>query len=527
MVKKVIVVGGGNAGYSVAVAIKRINPNIDVHLFYNKAIPTLGVGESTVPQVATFYTAFLGYDQTEFMRKTDTVFKFANKLENFARNEGEYTYFGFSYNLQGADLLNGFFHQYTNSDFRSVTNNKDRFTDYFIKLYNQKKLSYNDINPYINEHYGFLEQNKCPFNGREYLANSCWSWAYHTDANKITEVLKETSKLIKIIEHEGNITPIIENNICKGIVQGSVTHTADLYIDASGFSRGLFSKLDLEWEDYPLIPVNKAWLVNSNYTNKDQQMTAYTRSIAMNAGWRFEIALYSRIGNGYVYSPKHISDEEALKELEAQVPPSTWIHQPRLISWRPGRYKKAAINNLVSAGIATGFFEPLLSNALYLSVSSAKKIALLLQKCNNGDKLSDLLDNYNSSTDILYNSIYDFLAATYKFTSRSDTPFWREQKEIGSTLNLIGKIQQQYYSEYNNIENNINGYSIFPDFMWINLATHFNQNINWTPAYEVDENKLNLAETTFKYIKDKSVQSAFLSPTFYEWHRKYVYEDQP
>ena len=59
MVKKVIVVGGGNAGFSVAVAIKRINPDIDVHIFYSKEIPTLGVGESTVPQVATFYTAFL------------------------------------------------------------------------------------------------------------------------------------------------------------------------------------------------------------------------------------------------------------------------------------------------------------------------------------------------------------------------------------------------------------------------------------------------------------------------------------
>lgn len=527
MVKKIIVVGGGNAGYSVAVAIKKINPGVDVHIFYSKEIPTLGVGESTVPQVATFYTAFLGYDQTEFMRKTDTVFKFANKLENFVHNKGEYTYFGFSYNLQGDDLLNGFFHQYDNNSFRNVVNNKDRYTDYFIKLYNQNRLKHNDINPYINEHFGFLEQNKCPFSNSRYLANNCWSWAYHTDANKITGVLKETAKKIHIVEHECNVEPIIENNICKGISDGTVTHTADLYIDASGFSRVLFSKLDNEWQDYPLIPVNKAWLVNSNYSTKEKQMTAYTRSIAMNAGWRFEIALYSRIGNGYVFSPKHISDEDAYKELEQQIPSSTWIHEPRLISWRPGRYKKAAVSNLISAGIATGFFEPLLSNALYLSVSSAKKIALLVQKCNGSTDIAELIEDYNQSTDILYTSIYDFLAATYKFTSRDDTSFWREQNEMGKSLNLIEKIKNQYYSVYNNIENNINGYSIFPDFMWINLAAHFNQNINWMPSYKVDENKLNLAEMTFKYIKDKSVQAALLSPTFYEWHRKYIYNNQP
>lgn len=527
MVKKVIVVGGGNAGFSVAVAIKRINPDIDVHIFYSKEIPTLGVGESTVPQVATFYTAFLGYNQTEFMKKTDTVFKFANKLENFVENKGEYTYFGFSYNLQGADLLNGFYHQYTNDKFRSITNNKDRFTDYFIDLYNQGRLHHNDINPYINEHYGFLEQNRCPFFNGNYLANSCWSWAYHTDANKITDVLKNTARNINIIEHVCDVTPIIKNNNCEGISDGQKTHTADLYIDASGFSRVLFKKLDLEWIDYPLIPVDRAWLVNSDYTDKDKQMTTYTRSVAMNAGWRFEIALYSRLGNGYVFSSKHISDEEAFKEIETQIPSSTWKHAPRLISWRPGRFKVAAINNLVSAGIATGFFEPLLSNALYLSVSSAKKIALLLQKCNKGESIKDLLTDYNNSTDILYTSIYDFLAATYKFTSRTDTPFWKEQNAIGKDLNLIKKIQRQYYSKYNNIENNINGYSIFPDFMWINLAAHFKQNINWVPSYPVDENKLNLAEMTFKYIREKSEQSAQFCPTFYEWHRKYIYDNQP
>ena len=35
----------------------------------------------------------------------------------------------------------------------------------------------------------------------------------------------------------------------------------------------------------------------------------------MKAGWRWTIPTYSRIGNGYVYSSKYISKDEAEQEL--------------------------------------------------------------------------------------------------------------------------------------------------------------------------------------------------------------------
>jgi len=524
MIKKVIVVGGGNAGYSVAVAIKKFNPSVEVSIFHSKNIPTLGVGESTVPQVATFYTALLGYNQTEFMRKTDSVFKFANKLENFYKNKGEYTYIGFSYNLHGSDLLNGYFYQNNNSSYRSVLNDKDRFTDYVLELYKKKEIS-NDVNPYINEHFGFLEKNKCPFDGDRYLANSLWSWAYHTDANKITSVLKETAIELGINIVEEEIIPVIRNNECLGVKTSTgELFTADLYIDSSGFARTLFKHTDVEWENFTYIPVDKAWLVNSNYTEKETQMTAYTRSIAMNYGWRFEIALFSRLGNGYLFSSKHVSDEEAFNELKLSIPEETWIQQPRLINFVPGRYKVAAVRNIVSAGISTGFLEPLLSNALYLSVSAAKKIAFFIQKENKGTPLKALLEEYNNSTTILYDSIYQYLTAVYKFTQRDDTSFWTEQKN-GFTESMLQNVRNQYYSKFNCIENNINGFSIFPDYLWLNLALHYERNVSdWSSSFSIDSRKLALAKNTFKYIHDKSMLSSNLAPSFYSWHKKYIYE---
>ena len=65
-----------------------------------------------------------------------------------------------------------------------------------------------------------------------------------------------------------------------------------------------------------MLPNNSAWATRIPYTNKKQQLNLYTNCTAYNNGWIWNIPLWSRMGTGYVYSDKFISDDDALKEFK-------------------------------------------------------------------------------------------------------------------------------------------------------------------------------------------------------------------
>ena len=74
---KICIVGGGTLGWWCAAHLEKNHPDYDITLIESEEIPTIGVGESTLPQIATFLSD-LGLVEEEWMPKCHAVKKLGN-----------------------------------------------------------------------------------------------------------------------------------------------------------------------------------------------------------------------------------------------------------------------------------------------------------------------------------------------------------------------------------------------------------------------------------------------------------------
>ena len=82
-VKKVVIVGGGTAGWMAAAAVsKLIGKNLDISLVESDEIGTVGVGEATIPTMITLHQ-LLGINEREFMAEVQGTFKLGIEFANW------------------------------------------------------------------------------------------------------------------------------------------------------------------------------------------------------------------------------------------------------------------------------------------------------------------------------------------------------------------------------------------------------------------------------------------------------------
>lgn len=171
-------------------------------------------------------------------------------------------------------------------------------------------------------------------------------------------------------------------------------------------------------------------------SERNEQTVPYTRSIAHDAGWQWQIPLQHRNGNGLVYSNAYCDDEKALNILTKNID-NKLIGEPNFLRFKTGRRLKQWHKNVVAIGLSSGFLEPLESTSIHLIQSAIIRLTHLFPHQGISD---DLINEYNKQSKVEFEQIRDFLILHYKATERTDSQFWRDMQSMDIPDSLQHKI---------------------------------------------------------------------------------------
>jgi tryptophan halogenase len=415
-IKKIVIVGGGTAGWIAAATIGNIykNTNLEIELVESEEIGIVGVGEATIPPLISILDS-LGIDLIEFIKATQGSFKLGIQFEDW-HTKGE-----------------SYFHP-----FGSVGRPIDGY-DFFQCWLKCKAEGDNTPLMAHSPEAVLSEQGKffLPFKAKNTpLARAFY--ALHLDSGLAGKYLRTFAENIGVKRTEGLVEQVNqtdEGDIASVTLKSGQTIEGDFFIDCSGF-RGLLIEQTLktgydDWSEF--LPCNKAVTVQTKNVGKT---APYTVSKAREAGWTWRIPLQHRTGNGYVFCDKYVTDEEATQTLLDSIEGEP-LMTPRIIPFTTGIRKKSWNKNCLSLGLAQGFVEPLESTAIHLV---SKTIAYFIRMFPTKQTNQTLIDEYNRRVRADYEEIRDFLVLHYCTTEREDTEFWRWCKSMNIPDTLQKKL---------------------------------------------------------------------------------------
>jgi flavin-dependent dehydrogenase len=508
--KKIIIVGGGTAGWMTAAYLAKYRGGENITIIESPTIPTIGVGESVTPHVCNFFTE-IGIKEHDWMAKTGAVYKFANKFINWKGNNDE-QYFSFNYTVPSDNFYKDIPVNRSQEDFKDSTD-KNRSIDIINKLCSNN--TFDRFDRFFNPQHYYMENNTMPYHNDNFLLNQPFAHAHHINAELAGAYIRDKAALPagvnQIIGTVKNVETSGENITSLELDTGE-TLSADLYIDCTGFARILTRALDWKTKTYD-TPIDSAWVCPTDYDDQKSQMVNYTKTVAEPYGWRFNIGVYHRMGNGYCYSSDYISDEDAKEYLMSKVGPTR--KDPKLIKWKPGRLEKMGSGNCAAIGLSCGFIEPMEANVLYTIITSIRRLNVVL----DNDVLD--FDVYNEKMAHTIDDIMNFIFVHYTLSPRNDTPFWRDMQKIGIEKNHKQLVIDKINNKKNTMLAATQGYTLFPDYMWAQLA------VSWDIDFakiSSDDVEVILAQKYFEYSEDKHKFISKQCENNYQWHRDNIFK---
>ena len=448
---RIVIVGGGTAGWMTAAALARFVPaSHRIELVESDEIGTVGVGEATIPQIHLFNAA-LDLDEAEFLRETKGSFKLGIEFDGWLRPGESYMHaFG---NVGRAQGLLPFQHYWARG--RSLGLSKP------LLHYSLNELAARTLR---------MQR------GRRTPTSPEMPYAYHFDAGLYAAYLRRYAEARGVVRHEGKVagvTRTANGDIAAVALDDDRSIAGDFFIDCSGF-RGLLIEQELQtgyddWSEW--LPCNRAMAVPCAASG---DFTPYTRSSARSAGWQWRIPLQNRIGNGYVYCSNYISDDEAAATLLANLDGAP-LGDPRPLRFTTGKRRQLWNRNCLAIGLSSGFMEPLESTSIHLIQSTISRFLAVLPR---GPADPAIVAEFNRQADFEFERIRDFLILHYTANQRVGEPLWDHVRTMPLPETLTAKIDQFRAAAYIHREHE----ELFTEVAWFQvLAGQGIEPHGWNP----------------------------------------------
>lgn len=409
-IRKVVIVGGGTAGWITAnvVAGACRRTGCEVSLVESPDIPTIGVGEGTWPSMRQTLRR-IGLSEAEFVRTCDASFKQGTRFFGWSGRKGRDDYcHPFSLPVEYASL---------NPASHWLASGSE--TPFAELVTPQAKLIELGLAP---------KQVTTP----EYAF--AYNYAYHLDAGRFASLLQRKAvDVAYIVGNVKQIDPAPDGDIAAVVLDTGERLEGDLFVDCTGqralligghYGVRLASARDWLFND-------RAIAVQVPYAGPDAPIASATYATAQPAGWIWDIGLQSRRGIGYVHSSAHVDHDTALATVQGYVEgtsPGVDVGglSYRTIPFEPGYRAVFWHRNCVAVGLSAGFVEPLEASALALIEQSAAMIAEQFPR--DRAIMEVAAKRFNAKMHHHWERIVEFLKLHYA-TSVRDDEYWRDNRE--------------------------------------------------------------------------------------------------
>ena len=456
--RRIVIVGGGTAGWMAASLMARrwAGRAVEISVLESPEIGIVGVGEGSTPQLRGFFDA-LGIAESEWMPRCNATWKTAIESRGWSTRPGFASYYHpFKNDLDDRSAPAYYFNTVMRRRGANVPAHPDR---YFINT----ALAQRRLAP--------LPADSFPF--RVF-------YGYHFDAMLIGAFLREWSARQGVRHLEGTVSRIeqAEGGDIRALhTQDGRRIEADFYVDCTGFRSLLLQQtLGVRFLPFASNLFNDS-AVAMPTPHDGARIAPQTTATALRCGWAWRIPLTNRIGNGYVYSSRYLSRDEAEAELRAHLGIGDADVPARHLAMKVGRVETPWARNCLAVGLSQGFIEPLEATALHLVQETVERFIEAYGAAGFGDAHRAA---FNAEINGRFEGVRDYIVCRYRVNSRTDTAYWRDaaghdhlSDSLRSLLqcwyageDLVAEIERQGIGQYFGVLSwhcLLGGYGVYPD----------------------------------------------------------------